>query len=156
MTQHSTQANSPLLRNSLWGRLRGRFRPAGLVLVAALLLAVPVLFDAGSTAHAADKEISGLTLSSPNPGELVIEWDAASPAPGRLPGHVGSNPASKFLSYKKENTDEAGNAYPTGTTHTVTGLPEGEEYKVRVRARYGSCETRPLFRPGHRDDLVHA
>ena len=28
-----------------------------------------------------DKEIAGLTLTSPNPGELVIAWDAASPAP---------------------------------------------------------------------------
>ena len=61
-----------------------------LVLVAALLLAIPLLFHAGSTAHAADKEISGLTLSSPNPGELVIAWDAASPTPDDYPGHVGA------------------------------------------------------------------
>ena len=146
MTQHSTQANSPLARSSLRGRLRGRFRPVGLALVAALLLAVPVLFGAGPTAHAADKEITGLTLSSPNPGELVIAWDAASPAPNdhRV---MWAKSSEKFLSYKKENTDEAGNAYPTGTTHTVTGLPEGEEYKVRVRARYGVEKPGPFSDP---------
>ena len=142
-TQHSTRANSPLLWSALWGRLAARIRPAGLVLVAALLLAVPVLFAPGSTAHAADKEISGLTLSSPNPGELVIDWDAASPTPDDH--RVMWAPSNgKFRSYKKANTDEAGNAYPTGTSHTVTGLPEGEGYKVRVRARYGSAKAGPF------------
>ena len=110
--------------------------PVRLIVVAALLLAVPFLFDAGSTAQAADREISGLTLASPNPGELVISWDVASPAPEDY--RVMWAPSSeRFLSWKKANTDRAGNAYPSGATHTVTGLPEGQEYKVRVRARYG-------------------
>ena len=146
MTQHSTRASGSLPWSVLRGRLHGRYRPVGLVLVAALLLAVPVLFDAGSTAQAADKEITGLTLSSPNPGELVIAWHAVSPAPEDH--RVMWAPSSgKFRPYKKANTDEAGNAYPTGTSHTVTGLPEGEEYKVRVRARYGSAKAGPFSDP---------
>ena len=52
--------------------------------------------------------------------------------------------SGKFLSFKKANTDKAGNAYPTGTSHTVTGLPEGIEYKVRVRARYGEDKAGPF------------
>ena len=146
MTQHSTRATSPLLRNSLWGRLRGRLWPVGLALVAALVMAVPVLFDAGSTAHAADKEINGLTLSSPNPGELVIAWDAASPTPEdhRV---MWAKSSEKFLSYKNENTDEAGNAYPTGTMHTVTGLPEGRSTRCGCGARYGSAKAGPFSDP---------
>ena len=130
----------------LRGRLLKRSWPVRLVLVAALLLAVPFLFDAGSTVHAADKEISGLTLSSPNPGELVIAWDAASLTPDDY--RVMWAPSSgKFLSYKAENTDRAGNAFPTGTTHTVADLPEGVEYKVRVRARYRVERAGPWSHP---------
>ena len=58
MTQHSTRANSPLPGPSLWGRLLKRSWPVRLVLVAALLPAVPFLFHAGSTVHAADNDAS--------------------------------------------------------------------------------------------------
>ena len=81
MTQHSTRAASPLPGNSLRGRLPKRPWPVRLVLVAALLLAVPFLFHAGSTVHAADNEITGVTLTSLNPGELTITWEAPSAAP---------------------------------------------------------------------------
>ena len=40
--------------------------------------------------------------------------------------------AENFPSY----TENYGNAYPTTNSHPVTGLDEGVEYKVRVRARY--------------------
>ena len=74
----------------LRGRLLKRSWPVRLVLVAALLLAIPFLFHAGSTAHAADKEISGLTLSSPNPGRVGHSLGRGQSDPGRLPGHVGA------------------------------------------------------------------
>ena len=161
MTQHSKRTTSPLPWSALWGRLGGRFWPVALfALAAALLLAMAVLLNTGATAQAADKEITGLTLTSPNPGELVITWDAASPTPQdhRV---MWAKSSEKFLSFKKENTDEAGNAYPTGTTHTVTGLPEGEEYKVRVRARYfdgnGNLEqSGPWSEPVELLDLANA
>ena len=127
------------MQNKLIG---ARPRDAALRAAAAILLitaAVLLFLYLPAGAQAAGKEITGLTLSSPNPGELVIEWDAASPAPEdhRV---MWAKSSGKFRSYKKANTDEAGNAYPTGTSHTVTGLPEGIEYKVRVRARYGSAK----------------
>ena len=135
MTQHSTRAASPPPGNSPWGRLLKRPWPAQLVLVAALLLAVPFLFHAGATVHAADNEITGVTLTSPNPGELVITWEAPSRAPGDY-RVTWKKSDGKWPSYKNENTALGGNAFPTVTSHTVTGLEEGAEYSVRVRARY--------------------
>ena len=116
-----------------------------IVAAVALLSSAAALLFLYQPAEAQDqaKEIAGLTLTSPEPGKLVIAWDAASPAPQdhRV---MWAKADEKFLSFRDENTDEAGNAYPTGTSHTVTGLPEGEEYKVRVRARYGSAKAGPF------------
>ena len=135
MTQHSTQTTSVLSSNSPWGRLLKRPWPVRLVLVAALLLAVPFLFHAGSTVHAADNEITGVTLTSLNPGELAITWDAPSRAPTDY-RVTWKKSTAKWPSYKKANTVQGGNAFPTGTSHSVTGLEEGTAYKMRVRARY--------------------
>ena len=135
MTQHSTRATSPLSGASLGSRLPQRSWPVRLVLVAALLLAVPFLFDAGTTVHAADNEITGVTLTSPNPGELVITWDAPSRAPDDY-RVTWKKSTARWPSYRNENTVDGGNAFPTGTSHTVSDLEEGTEYSVRVRARY--------------------
>ena len=139
MTQHTTRANSPPPGNSPWGRLLKRPWPVQLVLVAALLLAVPFLFHAGSTVHAADNEITGVTLTSPEPGELAITWDAPSRAPGDY-RVTWKKSDGKWPSYKNDNTANGGNAFPTGTSHTVSDLEEGTEYSVRVRARYHNSE----------------
>ena len=106
-----------------------------MVLVAALLLAVPLLFHAGSTVHAADNEITGVTLSSLNPGELAIAWDAPSRAPTDY-RVTWKKSDGRWPSYKNDNTVEGGNAFVQGTSHTVTGLEESAAYQVRVRARY--------------------
>ena len=135
MTQHSTRAASPPRGNPLRGRLLKRSWPVRLVLVAALLLAVPFLFHSGSTVHAADNEITGVTLTSTNPGELAITWDAPSRAPDDY-RVTWKKSDGKWPSYKNDNTVDGGNGFPTGTSHTVTGLEEGTEYSARVRARY--------------------
>ena len=106
-----------------------------MVLVAALLLAVPFLFHAGSPVHAADNEITGVTLSSLNPGELAIAWDAPSRAPTDY-RVTWKKSTGKWPSYRNDNTVEGGNAFPTAMSHTVTGLEESAAYTVRVRARY--------------------
>ena len=139
MTQHSTQTTSVLSSTSRRGRLPKRSWPVRLVLVAALLLAVPFLFHAGATVHAADNEITGVTLTSPEPGELAITWDAPSRAPSDY-RVTWKKSDGKWPSYKNDNTVEGGNAFPTVTSHTVTGLEEGTEYSVRVRARYHNSE----------------
>ena len=142
MTQHSTRANSPLPSNSLWGRLLKRPWPVQLVLVAALLLAIPLLFHAGSTVHAADKEITGFTVTSLNPGELSISWDTPSDAPDDY-RVTWKKSDGKWPSHKNENTANGGNAFPTSTSHMVRDLEEGTAYKVRVRARYEAGKAGP-------------
>ena len=89
MTQHSTRATSVLSSTSRRGRLPKRSWPVRLVLVAALLLAVPFLFHAGSTVHAADNEITGVTRDQPQPGRAGHHLGRSQQGrPGRLPRHL--------------------------------------------------------------------
>ena len=113
------------------GQIALRVAAAALLVAAALLLVVRLPAEA----QANDRDVSGVTVTSPNPGELVITWDA----PGNAPDDyrvTWKKSDGKWHSYKKDNTVDGGNAFPTGTSHTVTGLEEGTEYKARVRARY--------------------
>ena len=103
-----------------------------LLLVAAALL---VFLQSPAAAQGNDKATSNLALSSPNPGELVITWDAPSNAPDDY-RVTWKKSDGRWHSYKNDNTVEGGNAYPTGTSYTVTGLEEGTAYQARVRARY--------------------
>ncbi len=103
-----------------------------LLLAAATLL---VFLQSPAAAQGNDRATGNLALSSPNPGELVITWDA----PGNAPDDyrvTWKKSDGKWHSYKNANTVEGGNAFPSGTSHTVTGLEEGTAYQARVRARY--------------------
>ena len=105
---------------------------AAVLLVAAALL---IFLQSQAEAQGNDKATSNLALSSPNPGELAIAWDA----PGNAPDDyrvTWKKSTAKWPSYKNANTVEGGNAFPTGASHTVTGLEEGTAYQARVRARY--------------------
>ena len=102
-----------------------------LIFIAASLL----LLHQPTEAQANTKAISNLSLSSTSPGELVITWDDPSDAPDDY-RVTWKKSDGKWTSYKNENTTLGGNAFPTGTSHTVSDLEEGTEYSVRVRARY--------------------
>ena len=105
---------------------------AAMLLVAAALL---IVLRLPAEAQASDRDVSGVTVTSPNPGELVIAWDA----PGNAPDDyrvTWKKSTARWTSYKNANTVEGGNAFPSGTSHTVTGLEEGTAYQARVRARY--------------------
>ena len=103
--------------------------------LAVLLVTAALLLHQPAEAQQDDKAPSNLALTSPNPGELVITWDAPTRAPDDYRVTWKKSDA-KWPSYKNENTALGGNAFPTGTSHTVTGLEEGTAYKARVRARY--------------------
>ena len=124
-----------ILHSSGPGQTALRAAAAMLLVAAALLL----LLRLPAEAQANDRAVSGVTLTSPNPGELVITWDAPSNAPDdyRL---TWKKSEGKWPSYKIANTVEGGNAFPTGTSHTVTGLEEGTAYQARVRARYHNAD----------------
>ena len=94
--------------------------------------------------------INGLTLSSDSPGTLTVSWDAPSPQPTdyRL---RWAQAESDYPSWKDDNETDRGNEYPGGgdTSLTLSGLTEGTEFKVRVRARYndGAHEDSPWSGP---------
>ena len=109
-------------RPSLW-------RSVSLAVLLVVTLSLGVVSQA--QAQSADKEISGLTLRSDSPGTLAISWDA----PGTAPYGYRVNWAKSSENFPSWRLN-AGNAYPSSNSLTLTGLVEGETYKVRVRARY--------------------
>ena len=77
------------------------------------------------------RDIGLIILNSTLPGVIDVAWGAPSEAP-----------VDYRLSWTKASTqfptwtDLSGNAFPTDTSYTITGLEEDEAYKVVVRARY--------------------
>ena len=72
-----------------------------------------------------------LTLSSTESGVIEAVWNA----PGETPTDYRISWAKTGESFRTW-TDLTGNAFPTGTSHTISDLEDGAEYKVKVRARY--------------------
>ena len=86
---------------------------------------------------AAAGAITGLSLTSSADGELTVNWETPDPEPTDY--RVSWAPADQgYLGWRDANAAQRGNAYPGGreTSLTLTGLPPGAEYKVRMRARY--------------------
>jgi glucose/arabinose dehydrogenase len=77
--------------------------------------------------------IGEITLTSTGPGVIEASWEAPTetPADYRIAWAKVGEP---YLTW----TDLSGNAFPTSPSQTVTDLEEGEQYKVKVRARYSS------------------
>ena len=118
-------------------RLNGTGQTAFIAAFALLLLiaAITLLLHRPAEAQVNDKAVSNVSVTSPNPGELSISWDAPGDAPDDY-RVTWKKSSGKWTSYEDDNTVDGGNAFPTGTSHTATGLEEGTEYSVRVRARY--------------------
>ena len=84
------------------------------------------------------REIGEITLGSTQPGTVRASWNPTieEARDYRISWARAGEP---FPSW----TDSSGNAYPTDPSHTITGLDEGEEYKVKVRARYADDTSGP-------------
>ena len=79
-----------------------------------------------------------ITATDDVTGQLLLTWTAPA-APDADPTDYHLNWAKSAEDYPAD-TAEAGNAHPTGTTHTLTGLEYDTEYNIRVRARYTDGE----------------
>ena len=82
--------------------------------------------------------IDTLGATDDDTGQLVLTWQAPA-APNADPTDYHLNWAKSAEDYPAD-TAEAGNAHPTTTTHTLTGLEYDIQYNIRVRARYTDGE----------------
>ena len=112
-----------------------------LIAAAAIISAIMALtlLVTGMTASAEDSNpqkapVTGLSASTgSSPGEIDVAWDAHPE--GAVDYRVAWAPSGESFR-EAGNTDW--NAYPTGPSLTITGLEEGAEHKVKVRARFQS------------------
>ena len=102
-----------------------------------LILATVLSLDGQPAVQAQDDQgaIGNLSVSSPDPGQLVAAWSAPSETPTDYRVRWATT-GQDYLSYSEDNTSGRGSAYPQNLTLTVDDLPAGIEYKVQVRARY--------------------
>ena len=77
------------------------------------------------------RAIASVRLSSTNPGELSVVWDA----PGETARDYRVSWAKVGEAFRTW-TDLDYNAFPTAASLTISGLDGGSRYKVIVRARY--------------------
>ena len=79
------------------------------------------------------RDIGRINLASTQPGIVEASWEAPEETPRdyRISWTKVGEP---YLTW----TDLSGNAFPTNPSQTVTDLEEGEQYQVKVRARYNS------------------
>ena len=82
--------------------------------------------------------IDTLTTTDDDTGQLLLTWEAPT-APNADPTDYHVNWGKSTEDYPAD-TAEAGNAHPTGTTHTLAGLEFDTDYNVRLRARYTDGE----------------
>jgi len=98
-----------------------------------LLFCVGSLAAQDSSDPAINRDVGTVRLNSPQPGVLEASWDVPEEAPDdyRIKwAKVGES----YLTW----TDNSGNAFPTNSSYTITGLDGGVRYKVQVRPRYDS------------------
>ena len=111
----------------------GNRRTGPVMLAAFILLAVVIGFIAHLPTFAQEdtKAIGAVRVESNQPGVLDVSWDAPTDTPRDYRvnwARVGED----FPTW----TDSSGNAFPTTSSYTITGLDQGVRYKVKVRARY--------------------
>ena len=112
-----------------------------LIAAAAIISAIMALtmLVTGITASAEDSNPQEAPVTGPSastgssPGEIDVAWDAHPE--GALDYRVAWAPSGEGF---RGAGDTDWNAYPAGASLTITGLEEGAEHKVKVRARFQS------------------
>ena len=89
------------------------------------------------------REIGAVSLNSTAPGTVYVAWEPPSEQPLEY-RITWAKSGESFPDWR----DPVGNAFPAGSSHTITDLDEGEEYQIKVRARYDSS------RPGDWSSVV--
>ena len=115
-----------------------------LVLIVVMLISVAGPFSERNVyAQEDNRSIPSLRLASNQPGVIEVSWDspAESPQEYRV---VWALASESFPNRDVANS----NAFPTGTSYTISGLDPGIEYQVKVRARYndGTGDWSPVER----------
>ena len=112
--------------------------PLTALAIIALLAMTTALFTGQAAAQSQDGVIPELTLGSESPGELTISWDAPESNDSTLSDYRAAwTPQDEnYVSWRNPNEEHRGNAYPTGTALTLTGLKQDTGYRVMIRARY--------------------
>ena len=116
------------------------------ILIAVLMLLASMVFMGSAltgTAQAQDEHgaIPSMALASGEPGQLVITWEAPSPAPTDYRIRW-ANTDLGWPSWSGTNETERANEYPLGgvTSLTLSGLTPGDDYKVQIRSRYYNAD----------------
>ena len=110
-----------------------------LALLGAVAILAAVLTSTPMATQAQAPAVTGVSVQpSANAGGLDVSW---ATHPGETKDYrVAWAPQGENFR-KRSNTDW--NAYPTGTSLTITGLQGGATYKVKVRARFDEGPSSP-------------
>ena len=94
--------------------------------------------DSAEPAPAGPREVASVTISSTQPGTIHVEWGAPADFAKdyRIAWTKSGEPFKTF-----RNLDW--NAFPTDPQYTIADLEEGQEYEVKVRARYAGSPNGP-------------
>ena len=117
--------------------MRGKSKLIRIGALSIMVAAMVALGMAGqpsdAQAQVAGKSVSNVQLGHNGDYHLTITWDA----PGLSPRDYRVMWAKVDESYRTW-TDTSGNAFPATTSHTATNVERGQEYKIKVRARYNN------------------
>ena len=107
---------------------------AAIAFVAAWAIVATVPSSAQTEQQPWQMAVTGLAVAPGDaPGELHITWDAHPENPNNYRVNWTAQD-DEFADFR----DSDWNAFLEATTHTVTGLTPGGQYKARVRARFGN------------------
>ena len=102
------------------------------VAVALAAIAVIGLISIPNDTQAQDsKAITGVSVDNSTRGQITVDWNDVANAADYRVGWAESE--APWTSWR----DKTGNAYPSDSSYTVTGLDDDTTYKIRIKSRFG-------------------